>query len=137
MESNLNTAKELEPESKTLKTEHSLQNQKKGSEAGSQLSKSIGMQALGSENFGVPISTAKEASKAQGVATKAKGKNRLQKKASLLNKGKMQRKKSEDEEKRKRDQVLKELEVLNEEYCPADPEQEEHEDVEDDASDQI
>ena len=47
------------------------------------------MQALGSENFGVPISTAKEDSKSKGKAEKAKGKNRLQKKAGLLNKSKM------------------------------------------------
>lgn len=33
--------------------------------------------------------------------------------------------------------MLKELEVLNEEYCHADPEQDDHEEVEDDASDQI
>ena len=85
----------------------------------------------------MPISTAKEDSKSKSMAAKAKGKSRLQKKASLLNKSKMQRKKSEDEEKRQREQVLKELEVLNEEYCHADPEQEDHGEVEDDASDQI
>lgn len=147
LESNLSSiigSKDIERDFKNQKMEtapsSNVQFQKRSSDICSSLSKSIGMQALGSENFGVPISTNHDDFQRPNNninnKDKPKGKTSIQKKSSLLKKSKKHRKQSEDEEQRKRDAVLRELEVLNDEDCNLRQVQQTNS-VDDDASDEI